>query len=198
MTKEELNKYICSLKVDDETIDQALGVVMQLDGIPKVEYVDDSCIVLKYKGNHHDRLDIVCEGEPNYYSVSAVISDGSRINKLLEEAEIAPYYSKFMENKLKTWMDYKLRKFKAIQWLGDNLDEVRALVHGDPDSACWVETKEIYGDKINVLHVSTNDYCENCCHELVLYPEDYLVSWGDHYKKFNYRFFPEMFELVGE
>lgn len=91
---------------------------------------------------------------------------------------------------------YKLREFKAVQWLGNNLNEVQELLQDDPDSAAWVEEREACGSKFNICFVASNDYIENCCHELELWPYDYVVSWGDHYKRFNHKFFQEMFEEI--
>lgn len=91
---------------------------------------------------------------------------------------------------------YQLRPFRAVKWTGDNIDEIDKLLR-DVDTGYEITTKESeYGcvcDKVIVG--GTNDYLEGCNHGFECWPGQFLVSWGDHFKVFNYRFFEEMFML---
>ena len=88
---------------------------------------------------------------------------------------------------------YALRPFEAVRWKGDNLDEVRSLMECDPDSAAWTEQRAAEDQSVTVCCFDTNDYMEDEDHSGELWPDDYIVRWGNYYRRFNHKFFEIMF-----
>lgn len=180
-------KYLESCNLKKEIADKAKRIINALGSNPHVEYIREHMIVLFFWGPTRDVFEVTLKR--GAIDVWVRIPDDNGIRYVVKEDELPALYQKFLDNRCRAWKDYRAKPFRALQWTGDNLGDMETMLSEDPDTGCGVRIESAWGHEVRVLWVRANNYVE-------AWPGDYLISWGDHFKSVNRRFFNEFFEEV--
>ena len=116
-------KYIDSRNCKKEIADKAKRIINALGRAPYVEYLNEDVIVLVFYGATADTLEVEV-GKYDDIHVYLRIPDDNGIRYVVTEEELPALYQKFQENKCRAWKDYRAKPFRALQWTGDNLEDM--------------------------------------------------------------------------
>lgn len=188
------------LEVRKPVYDHALKIVKMISlfdinylGRLNITLWSNEVIVLSLMGNHQDGLELWIN-ENDCIRGYVFFSDDDSAAVYCTTAEFPFIFDRFIKGTFKPWKEYRLKPFKAIQWNGDNLDEVRSMVCVDrKKSACWIEAPNALCVEVDIYDRETS-LPTGVYSTTRVYPGDYLVFREDRVKSIPARYFNEFFE----